>query len=395
MEIKDYEYVVVPNILRNYKCSSSGECCQNKWRIDIDEIAYNKTKNELEKLSEDIDNYINKNENNQYTTKFARGYCKFITEDKLCRIHRDFGWDCLSDTCKVYPRLLKLTTRGMEMGLVFSCRSSAKLLLTDEKIEIIKVKKEDLFFMKPSTTSFIIPENNLDTVPAYRYYELEEFMIDVMNEKGSISDKFQYLNKKLKELYELEDAKEFDFKRAKEEFKKYKPEKLDGTGVNDIIVRTILAKQEEGAKVVAQEFINLLKLIKLSNDLEKDKDFLRDDSFSLEPQELEELKKLWNKRYDKVLSNYMTCLIFNKDFYYSREFAMMKTLALGGMLKFRILLNTKYMKRELTDDELIYTIKSHDNDFSHGTDFFYNFYNNSKAGVEAFEFISKMLTFFQ
>lgn len=393
MEIKNYEYVLVPNILRDYRCHSSGECCQSKWRIDIDKVAFEKTKEELDKLHEDIDTYITSHENGTYTSKFADGYCKFITNDKLCRIHRDFGWECLSDTCKVYPRLLKLTSRGMEMGFVFSCRSSAKLLLKNEKIEILKVKKEDLFFMKPSTASFMIPENNLDTSVQKRYYELEEFLISILNENGSVGEKLHYAHECLKELYSLDDAREYKFKEALKKYKKFLPKKLDREHVNDILIKTILSKQQDGAKVVATELINLLKLVKLQNDLEKDRELLRDDSFSLEPNELNELKLLWNERYENVLKNYTACLIFTKDFYYSREYATVKTLLLASMLKLRILLNKKYMKRELTDDELIFTIKSHDNDFSHGGDFFNNFYRENRSGFTPEEYIQKIVTF--
>ena len=119
MEIRDYKYILIPNILAKYQCSASGECCKDKWRIDIDEDSYLKTKTNLDNLNEDINTCIEKIDNS-YITKFSRGYCKFITEEKLCRIHRDFGWECLSNTCKVYPRNLKLTSRGLEISLVFS-----------------------------------------------------------------------------------------------------------------------------------------------------------------------------------------------------------------------------------------------------------------------------------
>lgn len=390
MEIKDYEYVLVPNILADYKCSSSGECCKSKWKITIDEVAYEKTKKELEKLNENIESYMNE-ENGEYSTKFSNGYCKFITDDKLCRIHRDFGWDCLSDTCKVYPRILKLTPRGMEMSLVFSCRSAAKLLLKEEEFEIRKVKKEDLFIMKPSSIGFIIPENNIPSSPSYRYFELEKFLIDILKEKDNLGKKVQYIYEKVYEFFSLEDIQKYDFEKEIENFKKYRFIKNENTGLNDYIVKTILLKGER-SKAVSNEFINLLKLIKLNNDLEKDKDFLRDDSFSLTIENINEMKELWNEKDERVLRNYLLCYIFNKEFYHTKQFAMMKMVMLTGMLKFRILLNKKYLKRELTDEELIYTIKSHDNDFSHDGEFFNQFYNYGKENIDIEDYIRKMIT---
>ena len=393
MEIRNYEYVIIPNILRDYKCSQSGECCQSKWRIDIDETAYNKTKTELEKLNESIETYFNKNEKNEYTAKFANGYCKFITEDRLCRIHRDFGWECLSDTCKVYPRILKLTSRGMEMGMVFSCRSSAKLLLTDKKIEIIKVPKDEFFFMKPSIVSFIIPENNLPSDPAYRYFELEEFLIEVMNKSGDIGKKFQYIDEVLKAYYDEKEIKKFDFKKSIAEYKNYNGAKIKSDKINDMIVKIILYKEEEGAKAVATEFINLLKCSKLNRVLEKDREFLREEGFSLTLDELENLKKAWTSREERVLNNYLICTMFNKDFYYTKDFATMKLLMLGTMLKFRILLYMRYLQRKLNDDELIYAIKSHDNDFSHGSKFFTTFYEKNKMEMDIEEYNRNLMSF--
>lgn len=393
MEIKNYEYVLIPNILAKYKCNASGECCKNKWKIDIDEVAFLKTKSYLDELKEDIGTYINIDEENGHTVKFTDGYCKFITDKKLCRIHKDFGWDCLSDTCKVYPRILKLTSRGMEMSLVFSCRSAAKLLLTNEKFKIIKIKKEELFFMKPSNVSFIIPENNLETSLAFRYYKFEELLIDILNDENKIlGQKIQYMEEVFSNMKQMNSA-EFDFEKSLADFKIYKGQETISPDMADLVIKTILIKQER-SKNSALEYINLLKLIKLENNLEADRDFLRDDSFILTNEELIMLKKLWNKKYENILKNYLLCYVFNKDFYYTLEYAFMKMIILGTMLKFKILLNKKYLKRDLTDDEIIYTIKSHDNDFSHDGEFFNIFYTENKIGMDISQYIKKLLPIF-
>ena len=107
---------------------------------------------------------------------------------------------------------------------------------------------------------------------------------------------------------------------------------------------------------------------------------------------INEMKELWNEKDERVLRNYLLCYIFNKEFYHTKQFAMMKMVMLTGMLKFRILLNKKYLKRELTDEELIYTIKSHDNDFSHDGEFFNQFYNYGKENIDIEDYIRKMIT---
>lgn len=392
MEIRDYEYILIPNILEKYKCSMSGECCQSKWRIDIDEQSYLETKKNLENQKEDINTYMEKHESGSYISKFSNGYCKFITEDKKCRVHKDFGWECLSDTCKIYPRNLKLTSRGMEIGMGFSCRSSAKLLLSKEKFYIKKIKKEDYFFMKPRSVSFIIPENNLKKEIASRYYELEQMAIDILNLDEKLDIKLKYLEKIISELYTV-NIEEYDFKKNVENFKELALNLSDNSeNLEDEIVKIILEKQKR-SKSVGLYYINLLRIIRLNKNLELDKKILGSDSFTLTSEELKELKEVWNKEYDRILQNYFLCLIFNKEMYYNAEYFMMKATMLTIFLKFRILLNIKYLGRELTEEELIYTIKSHDEDLAHDSEFFSEFYKTKcEEKVNISDLIKKLLT---
>lgn len=372
MEIRDYEYVLIPNILVDYKCSSSGECCQSKWKIDINEEAYERTQVKLTDLKEDIETYIEKNDNNEYVTKFSEGYCNFITEEKLCKVHKEFGWECLSDTCKVYPRVLKLTSRGIEIGLVFSCRSSAKLLLTDKKFEILKLHKKDYFFMSPNEISFMVPENNLETKLSNRYYEIEKFFIDIMNKEENIGRKVHYLKEFVEKNLYTTNAATIDFDCWEKEFENFHEVKGDFEGERAFM--EIIAAKEKRSKVISNEYYTLLKVNKLTFNLEDDKDFLREEKCDLSKEDIKKLKENWNERYENVLNNYILCQIFSKDLYYNLDYGFFKIVILASILKMKILLNKSYLKRELTDDELIYTIKSHDNDFSHDGEFFNSFY---------------------
>lgn len=372
MEIRDYEHVLIPNILADFKCSSSGECCQSKWRIDINEEAYKRTQEKLSQQKEDIETYVELNENNDYVTQFSDGYCKFITSDKLCKIHKEFGWQCLSDTCKVYPRVLKLTSRGIELSLMFSCKSSARLLLSKKKFEILKLDKKDYFFMSPNNIGFIIPENNLETNLNSRYYEIEKLFIDIMNRDENIGKKISYLRDFIgKNLY-TNNAAAIDFDHWEKDFANYAGEKFDLEG-EEAFIETLIAKEERN-KGIPNEYYSLLKINKLAYDLEADRDFLREEKATLTKEGMLKLKELWNDRYENILNNYILCLVFYKDMYYNLDFGFLKIVLLAAVLKMKILLNKSYVNRELTDDELIYIIKSHDNDFSHDGEFFNNFY---------------------
>lgn len=389
MEIRGYEYILIPNILENYKCSMSGECCQSKWRIDIDEQSYLETKRKLENQKEDIDTYIETNKSGGYVSKFSNGYCKFITEDKKCTIHKEFGWECLSDTCKIYPRNLKLTSRGMEIGLVFSCRSSAKLLLSKEKFYIKKIRKENYFFMKPRSVSFIIPENNLKTEISSRYYEIEKVAIDILNLNEMLYVKLQYLEKVISELRNIN---AYDFTEILSNFKNYTINIPDDNNLEEKIIEIILESKKRNESV-GDYYINLLRMIKLNEDLELDKKILTSNSIVLTRECLKNLKMVWNEENDTILQNYFLCLIFNKELYFNPEYFMMKATMLVVLLKFRILLNTKYIGRELTEEELIYTIKTHEEDLSHDDEYFSEFYKTkSKEKGNISDLTKKLLT---
>ena len=390
MEIRDYKYVLIPNILLKYKCSSSGECCQNKWRIDIDKKSYEKTKMNLAQVNENIETYITKVETeDQYLTKFENGYCKLITKDKLCRVHKEFGWECLSDTCKVYPRHLKLTTRGVEVGITFSCPSAAKLLLAEEEFKILKVKKEDFFFMKPNSMSFLIPENNLKTEFAFRYYEIEEMLIDILKSSKNMGEKLSYISLILSDIKDR-NIQEVDLKKLLEDFYTFEYKEEDNIGLEKVLEKTMTLKKDRSTAVYF-ELMNLFKFTKLKGDIKEDRTILKEENYFLTDNDVKELKNNWNSKYEKILNNYMLCLIFEKDIYYNLEYAVLKMVTLGVLLKLRLLLNSKYVQRELSEQEIIDTIKYHDNDFGHDIEFFKVLYSED-LGMSKSNFISKLIT---
>lgn len=98
-----------PAYFRDFRCI--GGTCQNSccigWVIDWRTEEIDKVKNapgcseELRALCE------SKFEPNgdKYMVKLNEdGRCPFLTEDNFCRIQRELGAECLSDTCSIYPR---------------------------------------------------------------------------------------------------------------------------------------------------------------------------------------------------------------------------------------------------------------------------------------------------
>lgn len=392
MEIKNYEYVLIPNILKDFKCVSCGDCCTKKWRIDIDKKSFQTTAEGLKKLNEDPNEYFSKvKDSDNYVVKFGEKYCKFIEDDGLlCKIHKDFGWECLSDTCKIYPREFKMTSRGAEMGLVFSCHVAARLLLSDKKVEILKLPKEEFFFMKPHEANFIIPENNFETHINSRYYEYEAMAMEIFSMEGNVGKKYRYVIDTLADLENV-DARQINFNDYIEKFKTYEAPKDSGEQLKDSF--DILMDIKEGrGKRASIELRELLRASYLTDDLAANKAILQVARVGLTKEYFDKLNEMWTPRYEKILNNYASCLIFGKSLYNTKKYGVVKMVTLSFLLKLRILLQAKFVKRELTDDELVFIIKSQDDSFAHDGEYFKLLYDFKSDQIKLYDILINMLT---
>lgn len=168
-----------PSYFDNFRCTGgdcSLNCCDYNWRIDVDRDTYIKYKKVKTKpLSTLLSKHIKKNnqsksdltfatlqvdkinafleykwfnpekkEDENYIGIFSLSKCPFQTEDKLCILHRDLGYDFLSNTCKVFPRVCNKYLNNYEMGLSSGCEEVSKLLFNEkEGIKFEFVEKEN------------------------------------------------------------------------------------------------------------------------------------------------------------------------------------------------------------------------------------------------------------
>ncbi len=380
MNIKNYNKILIPNIIKNFKCVSCGECCRNKWRIDIDKKTYEKTKFKLEENKEKIENYIEIDpETKKAYTKFDNGYCKFITSERLCRVHRDLGWDCLSNTCKVYPRILNVTPKGMEVSLTFSCREAARLLLSKEIFEVEEIEKENFFLMEPSKVNFLIPKNELRSKIGFYYFELEKTLIDILkNRESSLGNRLEEIRRLIITI-KYNDCKDINLKELKEKN-----------------LKNLLNEKELENKNSKEEFIFLIKeFIKIKKDISpgfqselefllknscgkreiNDYIFFRATELVLDKKTLNRLLEQWEPEYDIILENYSLVHVFSKEWFKNMYFSLSSLYLLITFLKLKILLYTDYLQRKLTDEELVEIISTLDNDFRHNEIFFKTSYD--------------------
>lgn len=168
-----------PSYFDKFRCSGgdcSLNCCDYNWRIDIDKDTYVKYKKvKRRELGNKLNKHIKKNNRStnklnfatlqvdkinaflEYTSFnqekkedeysvgiFSLSKCPFQTEDKLCILHRDLGYDFLSITCKVFPRVCNKFNKNYEMGLSSGCEEVSKLLFNEKNgIKFEFVEKDE------------------------------------------------------------------------------------------------------------------------------------------------------------------------------------------------------------------------------------------------------------
>lgn len=126
--------ILQPKYVADFQCDGSkcnAKCC-GKWRIDIDMETYKKyqrIKNPV--MRKKILSSIHPS---TIQTGFQiklnnKDVCPLLCEDNLCYIQRNMGEDALSQTCKVYPRMVQQIGNYQFRMLAMTCPVAAEYAL--------------------------------------------------------------------------------------------------------------------------------------------------------------------------------------------------------------------------------------------------------------------------
>ncbi|SMC69887.1 flagellin lysine-N-methylase [Sporomusa malonica] len=121
--------------VRAFRCRACGYCCyRNKvWDsyLAVDEVTLEKIANEG---IDDIERNITISQNHVRQLKCTGNQCSFLNKSNLCDINFKYGYEYLPDACKTYPRIIGLSTRGIEISLIFVCREAIKTIISQNRI---------------------------------------------------------------------------------------------------------------------------------------------------------------------------------------------------------------------------------------------------------------------
>lgn len=141
--------ILQPKYVGDFQCDGSkcnAKCC-GKWRIDIDMETYKKyqrIKNPTmrKKILSGI-------QPSTIQTGFQiklnnKGVCPLLCEDNLCYVQRNMGEDALSQTCKVYPRMVQQIGNYQFRMLAMTCPVAAEYaLLSPNAMELQQISCEE------------------------------------------------------------------------------------------------------------------------------------------------------------------------------------------------------------------------------------------------------------
>ena len=136
---------ITPAYMKAFHCiggDCKDTCCQH-WDIHLDKAHYQKVQdcttsnpdentrfNKCVKINTDADagdkNYAS-------IILDEKGYCPYLLETGLCRLHDKFGQDVLGNICAFFPRVLSVYDETVEMTGAMSCPEIVRICLMDQQ----------------------------------------------------------------------------------------------------------------------------------------------------------------------------------------------------------------------------------------------------------------------
>jgi len=132
---------VRPQYALKFRCIGTqceDDCCHG-WDVMVDQETYGKYESlpALQPVLQErfIQITASAGDGRQYLIKrTASSACPFLTRERLCEIHKNYGENYLSAVCSSYPRVSRRIDGLPETALSLSCPEAARLVLLDAQL---------------------------------------------------------------------------------------------------------------------------------------------------------------------------------------------------------------------------------------------------------------------
>lgn len=215
--------VLQPTYMNKFHCigSKCEDTCCIGWKVDIDKKTFMKyKKNNNIELKPIFQKNITRKHNNKSDMAYGsikmnnENKCPFLDKELLCKIHGILGEEYLSDTCALYPRVVKQVDGKLERGATVSCPEIARLaLLNPNGIEFEQIEEENNIRILVNgilETNGILLKNNIEKY----FWDIRIFSLTLLqNRQYSLGERLIILGiiyNKIEKLQELNRLNEID-----------------------------------------------------------------------------------------------------------------------------------------------------------------------------------------
>lgn len=195
----------------NFKCTAdkcSFTCCTG-WDISVDNDTLNKikSKEDTKYILKDIKTEIIDDEKYYYIDKETHNVCSFLSDNKLCNIVINHGDECLSHTCRTFPRIKNSFDNLNEYSLSLACKEVVNIISNlNSKMNLIgesSINIDDFLELKLRDDVLKIITNNK--------YKLDQKLIAVFQMLATIEANEEITEDELLEmLSKYQDVKYLD-----------------------------------------------------------------------------------------------------------------------------------------------------------------------------------------
>ena len=330
--------------VRAFRCRACGYCCyRNKiWDsyLAVDEGTLAKITGEG---IEDIARNLCTTSRQVKQLKCSGNQCSFLNKSNLCQINLQYGYEYLPDACKTYPRIIGISTRGLEISLVFLCREAIKTIISQDKIT----------FSDEQLTDLILPNDyhyELSSTEEYDLQLIKKYFEFLPNAIKGLQNRCLPLKQRLlilgeESLRQSECAANINFSET------------SSRASLDILQEIIISRTGEADNDYTEPYIdNLRKICGIIDN----------NTFSLT--EYRQIKEAFiDREYDKyeyVLENYaVNFMTTNIYFFYGAAFGYTMLLLLLASIQLFMAGYAAFYRRSLDEEIIILAIQTADTAF--------------------------------
>jgi len=192
---------IAPRYITRFHClgSSCQDTCCGWWNVAVDEQHYRKLQKAMV-VSDEMQDAFSRTfvrQDRGSGEEFANirmgedGYCRFLSEDRLCGLHRDYGSDVLPNICALYPRMISLVGQRLELTGQLSCPELARLcLLADDSLDLMDFEPSIL----PRAQFFQTLQSRSDNPYSWYFDDIRATLMKLLSlEDYPLSSRFYFL----------------------------------------------------------------------------------------------------------------------------------------------------------------------------------------------------------